>query len=102
MRQIIKKYPKYQMITISCCIDHLKEIYNLLDLASEFFQCEKPHSKKTIGDIGRIMYLVKVAIKEAPTKNQTKMFDVRFIGKDLNLINKIDAQNIFGPRVQIY
>jgi len=102
MQKTIKKYPAYQTITIDTCIDHLEEIYNLLDGALEFYECEKPHSKKTISSIKRLMYLVKVAIKEAPTKTKSKMFDVRFLGNELNLINKIDANNIFGSRIQIY
>ena len=103
METIIKKrYPRYEMIAFTSNIEDLKVIYHLLDGALEMYECEKPHSKGTIASIKRIMYQIDYSISAAPTTNKSTKFDVKLLGKEINLINRIDAKNIFGSQIQIY
>ena len=103
METIIKKrYPRYEMIAFTSNIEDLKVIYHLLDGALEMYECEKPGHKETIASIKRIMYKIDYSIKSARTIDETKKFDVLLLGKEINLINRIDAKNIFGSQIQIY
>ena len=102
MRKTIKKYRAYQPITITSCIEDLEIIHELLDGALEFYECEKPGHKQKIAHIKTTMYLIKSAIDTAPTKDRQLKFDIRLIGNQINLINRLDAKNWYGSKVQIY
>jgi hypothetical protein len=97
-----KKYPAYQPIRFTSCIEDLECIHTLLDGALEFYECEKPGFKKTIDRIKNTKYLIKSAIDKAPTKDIKLKFNVMLIGNQINLINKIDRQNWYGSQIQIY